>query len=49
MFLRYDIKSTADQLDALKKTDAYLAAQPTTDEKAELVEMAEKPTEEAAS
>jgi integrase len=43
MFERYNISSTADQVDALKKTAAYLAEQPTKkSEGADVVEMPAK-------
>ena len=42
MFQRYDVTSTADQLEAVKKTAAYLAGQPKTRESAEVIEMARR-------
>jgi hypothetical protein len=45
MFQRYNISSATDQLDALKKTAAYLAEQPT--KRDGVVEM--RAPEEAAS
>jgi hypothetical protein len=49
MFLRYNITSATDQLDALKKTAAHLAEQPTKNaEGATVTEMLTR-REEAAS
>jgi hypothetical protein len=46
MFLRYNITSGADKLDALRKTAEHLAAQPKKRQNGEVVEM---PTGEAVS
>jgi hypothetical protein len=45
MFLRYNITSAADRVDALERTAAHLAIQPKTKEEGKVVEM---PRAEAA-
>jgi hypothetical protein len=46
MFLRYNITSATDKIEALRKTAKHLAAQPKKKQDGEVVEMPEK---EAAS
>ena len=42
MFMRYNISNGADKLDALKKTAAHLAAQPTGRQGGKILEMPDR-------
>ena len=42
MFMRYNITSAADKIDALDKTAAHLASQPTKKQDGVVVEMPER-------